>query len=165
MDKTNAFAFGVNPYGVQREGLIANGGNSRRRGRRGSGSEDFTLTWDNKWYSEARIYEDHWIAEMAVPFKTIRFKENMDSWLINFYRVDSEYAERSTWSPIPRNFRLINLAFNKELKWDEPLKNPGKNISLIPYTAFKVLKNYEEETSTDTKFTLVVMPSLLYLLR
>jgi hypothetical protein len=153
-DKTNAFVFGVNPYGVQREGLIANGGNSRRRGRRGSGSEDFSLTWDNKWYSDARIFENHWIAEIAIPFKTIRFKENMDSWFINFYRVDSEYAERSTWSPIPRNFRLINLAFNKELKWDEPLKNPGKNISLIPYTAFKVLKNFEEDTPAKTKFTL-----------
>jgi len=151
-DKTNAFVFGVNPYGVQREGLLANGGNSRRR-RSGSGSEDFTLTWDNKWYSEAKIYEDYWIAEIAIPFKTIRFKENTDSWFINFYRIDSEYAERSTWSPIPRNFRLINLAFNKELKWDEPLKNPGKNISLIPYTAFKVLKNYEEETPSETKFT------------
>lgn len=150
-DKTNAFLFGINPYGVQREGLISNGGNSIRRGRGGSG--DFTLTWDNKWYSEAKIYEDYWIAEIAIPFKTIRYKENTDSWFINFYRVDSEYAERSTWSPIPRNFRLINLAFNKELKWDEPLKNPGKNISLIPYSAFKVLKNYEEATPTKTKFT------------
>jgi hypothetical protein len=151
-DKTNAFVFGINPYGVQREGLIANGGNSRRRG--GRSSADFSLTWDNKWYSEAKIYEDHWIAEIAIPFKTIRFKENMDSWFINFYRIDSEYAERSTWSPIPRNFSIINIGFNKELKWDEPLKNPGKNISLIPYTAFKVLKNYEEETPTETRFTL-----------
>ena len=150
-DKTNAFLFGINPYGVQREGLIANGGNSRRRG--GQGSSDFSLTWDNKWYSEAKIYDDHWIAELAIPFKTLRFKENMDSWFINFYRIDSEYAERSTWSPIPRNFSLINIGFNKELKWDQPLKNPGKNISLIPYTAFKVGKNYEEETPTETKFT------------
>ena len=30
-DKTNAFLFGINPYGVQREGLISNGGNSSRR--------------------------------------------------------------------------------------------------------------------------------------
>ena len=151
-DKTNAFLFGINPYGVQREGLISNGGNSRRRGRSGGG-EDFTLTWDNKWYSEAKIYKDYWIAEMAIPFKTLRFKEDMDSWYINFYRIDSEYAERSTWSPIPRNFRLINLAFNRELKWDEPLRRPGKNISLIPYTAFKVTKNFEEETPTDYNFT------------
>ena len=148
-DKTNAFVFGVNPYGVQREGLIVEGGNSQRR--RGGGG--FSLTWDNKWYAEAKIYDDYWIGEMAIPFKTLRFKENMDSWYVNFFRVDSEYGERSTWAPIPRNFRLINLAFNKELKWDQPLENPGKNISLIPYTAFSTSKNFEEETPTENKLT------------
>jgi len=147
-DRTNAFVFGVNPFGVQREGLIADGGNMTRRG----GSSAFSLTWDNKWYSEAKIYEDYWIAELAIPFKTLRFKENIDSWLINFYRIDSEYGERSTWAPIPRNLSIINIAFNKQLKWDEPLQNPGKNISLIPYTAVRTTRDYEEGTPTETSF-------------
>jgi hypothetical protein len=145
-DKTNAFIFGVNPYGAQREGLISDGGNVSRR------SSSFSLTWDNKWYSEAKLYDDYWIAEMAIPFKTLRYKENMDSWLVNFYRIDSEYGERSTWAPIPRNLSIINIAFNKELKWDEPLRNPGKNISLIPYSAVKVARDYEEQTPTESTF-------------
>ena len=153
-DRTNGFVFGVNPYGVQREGLITNGGNTTRTGRASnSGTSSFSLTWDNKWNSEAKIYEDYWIAEMAIPFKTLRFKDNVDSWYINFYRIDSEYAERSTWSPIPRNFSPVNLAFNKELKWDQAPGNPGRNISLIPYTAFKTAKNHEEDTPTETKLT------------
>ncbi len=155
-DKTNAFTFGVNPYGVQREGLITNGGNPGRGGGGGGGgggNNSFSLTWDNKWYADAKIYDEYWIAEMAIPFKTLRFKENMDSWFANFFRVDSEYAERSSWSPIPRNFTMLNLAFNKELKWDEPLRSPGKNISLIPYVAFKTTKNHEENTPVDNSFT------------
>ena len=48
-DKTNSFQFGSNPFGVQREGLVANGGNA---------AEDLQLSWDNKWYSEAKILED-----------------------------------------------------------------------------------------------------------
>ena len=151
-DKTNAFVFGVNPFGVQREGLISNGGNQARRGRTNSGSSAFSLTWDNKWYSEAKIYDDYWIAELAIPFKTLRYKENSDSWFVNFYRIDSEYSERSTWSPIPRNFRTINLAFNREVKWDKPLQNPGKNISIIPYSAFKSAKDNEDPTSDETSF-------------
>jgi hypothetical protein len=147
-DKTNAFVFGVNPYGVQREGLISDGGNSSRRG-----GSSFSLTWDNKWYAEAKIYDGYWIAEMAIPFKTLRFKENMDSWYVNFYRIDSEYGERSTWAPIPRNLSIVNLAFNKELKWDKPLRAPGKNISLIPYTALTTSKDFEEQTPTKTKLT------------
>lgn len=151
-DKTNAFVFGVNPYGVQREGLITNGGNQTRSRAPGNGSGAFSLTWDNKWVAETKIHEDYWVAEMAIPFKTLRFKENQDSWYINFYRIDSEYTERSTWSPIPRNFSLINLGFNKTLQWDEPLRAPGKNISLIPYTAFRTFKNFEDNTPTESEF-------------
>ncbi len=152
-DKTNGFIFGVNPYGVQREGLIANGGNFTRRGRTGGGSA-FSLNWDNKWYSEAKIYEDYWVVEMAIPFKTLRFKEGMDSWYVNFYRIDSEYAEQSTWSPIPRNFSIINIGFNKELQWDEPLRSPGKNISLIPYASYRTSKNYDEGTPVKNEYLL-----------
>ena len=151
-DKTNAFVFGVNPYGVQREGLIANGGNFTRGSSSNSGSGAFSLNWDNKWFSEAKIYEDHWTVEMAIPFKTLRFKEGMDSWYINFYRIDSEYAERSTWSPIPRNFSIINIGFNKEAMWDEPVRSPGKNVSLIPYVSYRTSKNYEESTPVSNQF-------------
>jgi len=151
-DKTNAFLFGLNPFGVQREGLIVDGGVQGRRRSGNSGA--FSLTWDNKWYSEAKIYDDYWIAEMAIPFKTIRFREDMDSWYINFYRIDSEHSERSSWAPIPRNFLVINLAFNKELKWDKPLKNPGKNLSIIPYVAAKSVKDFEDATPVKNQLTI-----------
>jgi len=142
-DRTNAFVFGVNPFGVQREGLVVNGGSI--------GKDDFSLNWDNKWYSEVEVHDDYWIAELAIPFKTIRFKENLSSWNINFYRVDSQYAERSTWSPIPRNFDIINLTFNKELIWDKPLKKPGANVSVIPYMAANSQRNFQEGTPTENK--------------
>lgn len=44
-DKLNGFQFAVNPYGVQREGLIQEGGN-------------VSNCWDNKWYSQVKIYDD-----------------------------------------------------------------------------------------------------------
>jgi hypothetical protein len=40
-DRTNAFSFGVNPFGVQREGLIANGGS--RTGGEVAAAEAFLL--------------------------------------------------------------------------------------------------------------------------
>jgi Domain of unknown function (DUF5916) len=139
-DRTNAFMFGINPFGVQREGLISNGG---------GGGQDLSLSWDNKWFSEAKMYDGYWIAEAAIPFKTIRFKEGLDSWFVNFYRIDSERAERSTWSPIPLNFDIISLAFCQELRWDKPLKNPGANVSIIPYIAAGASKDFEYATPVD----------------
>lgn len=132
-DRTNAFSFGVNPYGVQREGLLSSGGNS---------PSALSLDWDNRWFSEARQESDAWTCEMAIPFHSIRFKENAGQWNINFYRIDSEYNERSTWTPIPRNQPLITLARIGRLIWEEPLKKTGNNISLIPYTAARVNRDF-----------------------
>ena len=138
-DNTNAFQFGINPYGVQREGLIANGG---QRG------EDLSLSWDNKWYAEAKRYDGYWVAEAAIPFKTLRFKNGAKKWNVNFYRIDSDPGERSSWTPIPRNFILISLAFMKELVWDQPLGDPGANISLIPYVAARGDQDFEADDSS-----------------
>ncbi len=135
-DNTNAFQFGINPYGVQREGLIVNGG---QRG------DDLSLSWDNKWYAEATRHEDYWIAEAAIPFKTLRYASGADRWNINFYRIDTEKGERSVWAPIPRNFILLSLAFMKELIWDEPLKSPGSNISVIPYVAGAGRQEFDDD--------------------
>ncbi len=137
-DNTNAFQFGVNPYGVQRESLIANGGML---------GSDLNLAWDNKWYSAAKIYEDYWIVEIAIPFSTLRYNDQATNWNVNFYRIDSEYNERSTWTPIPRNFSVIALAFSRKLIFTEPLKKEGANISLIPYAAVATDKNFIAGTS------------------
>ncbi len=139
-DRTNGFLFGINPFGVQREGLISNGG---------SQSDDLNLSWDNKWFSEAKILDDRWVCEVAIPFKTIRFKEGLDSWYVNFYRIDSYYNEQSTWSPIPRSYNPASLAFSRNLNWDKPLEHPGGNISVIPYMAAKNIDNFQDKIPTD----------------
>ncbi len=139
-DKTNGFLFGMNPFGVQREGLISNGGNS---------SGDLNLSWDNKWYGESKILEDRWVCEMAIPFKTIRFKHNLSSWNVNFYRIDSHHNEQSTWAPIPRVYSPTVIAFNRELIWDQPLNHPGGNISLIPYVAGKNVNDFQDNLPVD----------------
>lgn len=132
-DRTNAFFFGTNPFGVQREGLVSNGGTL---------STDLSLSWDNKWYSESKITEDGWTVEMAIPFKTLRFKEGATVWKTNFYRIDSKYNERSVWSHVPRNFQPYTLAFTGDLVWDAPLKKPSANIVVIPFATGGISQNH-----------------------
>ncbi|MDW8210867.1 MAG: DUF5916 domain-containing protein [Cytophagales bacterium] len=139
-DRTNGFVFGVSPFGVQREGLVANGGAT---------SSDLSLSWDNKWYVETRLHPQGWTAEIAIPFKTLRFKQGATKWLINFYRIDSKYNERSTWVPIPRNFQIYSLAYTAELLWDQPLGKPGANWVAIPYLAGGASKDHLRATSVQ----------------
>lgn len=130
-DKLNGFQFAVNPYGVQREGLIFNGGESSN-------------FWDNKWYSEVKTYEDYWVVEMAIPFKTLRYKvtEGQNVWRANFGRNVLKTNEVSTWFPVPRNFRPSNLAFAGNIVWDENPPKPGANVSLIPFVSVATEKDF-----------------------
>jgi hypothetical protein len=140
-DKLNGFNFSVNPYNVQREGLIANG-------------QDLSIDWDNKWYSRVSNEEDKWIVELAIPFKTLRYKrlEGKNEWLINFVRNNLVRNEAGAWAPIPRNFSGIALAFSGKLIWDEPPPHPGANISIIPYLLGESNRDFQAQTSTQTKF-------------
>ncbi len=135
-DKTNGYGFAVNPFGVQMEGLISGGG----------GQFGFHSDWDDKWFAEVTNYADRWIVEIAIPFKTLRYKEGVQKWRINFSRNDLKRNEHSTWAPIPYNFIVTSLAYTGELLWDAPLKKAGSNISLIPYTIGGSYNDYDSNT-------------------
>lgn len=133
-DGTTGVFFGVNPYNVQREGLVVNGGVS---------GEDFDRSWDNVWSSETHRGDGYWSVEMAIPFKALRFHAGEAIWGMNFYRIDSKANERSTWSPIPRQFQMYSLAYLSELVWDTPLTARSSGFTLIPYAAGDATRQYE----------------------
>ena len=150
MDKTNGFNFTVSPVGVQREGSID-----------GGGMFGVTTAWDNKWFSEVHCFEDRWEVEMAIPFKTIRYKKGMDTWRINFSRNDLKINENSSWIPVPRGYNIATLAYTGLLKWDAPPPKTGTNISLIPYVLGRADLDYINDTKKpgwnaggDAKFVL-----------
>ena len=128
-DQTNGFAFGTNAEGAQWDGLMYNGGN-------------VDLNWDNKWKSAVKHYPDKWVLEMAIPFETMRYKKGVTRWGINFSRNDLKTTEKSSWTPIPRQFPTAALAYNGSLVWDEPPPVPKVNISLIPYLLTGVRKDF-----------------------
>ncbi|MDX2061969.1 MAG: DUF5916 domain-containing protein [Bacteroidia bacterium] len=133
-DQANGFYFAVSPYGVQAEGLVAN-------------TDDISLTWDNRWFAEAVQGEGQWTAELAIPFKTLRYDATSGHWGINFGRADRQSQnEVGSWVPVPRNQNIDNLLFHGELVWPEPLPTPGRNLALIPYLGANLGNDY-----TDTE--------------
>ncbi len=128
-DATSGFAFGVNPYGVQRDGIIPYGG-----------TKDIDLTWDNRWFVEVNRQADAWTLEMAIPFKSLRFKKNQKEWRINFARNAFQENERSTWAPVNRGNAINTLSLMGTLLWESPPPSISRNIALVPYLAFKAEK-------------------------
>ena len=141
-DGTNAFAFGVTPYGVRREILISGGGVA---------TEGFNLTWDIKWQAEAQRYDDHYTVEVAIPFTSLKFREGADTWRFRAYRWNLQTNEQSTWVRVPQNQLMSSLAFMGELKFEKPLGSSRRPIGLIPYVNGLAQKNFENETGADTE--------------
>ncbi len=139
-DKINGFSFSVNPYGVQREGLLQDGA-----------GRGVTTSWDNKWYSAVKRYNDKWVVEMKIPFKTIRYNSALKSWGINFARNDLKRNETSVWNPVPQQFNVASLAFTAPLNWVESPKKAGTNVSIIPYAIGSYSRNFED-TTEQSKF-------------
>ena len=100
MDGVNAYQFGVNPYGAQRESLVSDGGIERN---------SFNPDWDVKWFSEGHIEGDSYVAELAIPFYSLKYPEGCTQWKMQAYRFDLQTNERSTWSRIDQNQLLSNL--------------------------------------------------------
>ena len=121
-NQSTGFAFGLNAYGAQWDGTMYNGRN-------------VDLNWDTKWYSEVKFDEEKWICEIAIPFKSIRYNENINEWGINFSRLDLKASEKSSWAPVPRQFPSVSLAYAGRLIWNDPLPKQRSNISIIPYTS------------------------------
>lgn len=140
-DKTNGVSFGVNPYGAQREGLISYGG-----------TQGVTTDWDNKWYAEVKRDKDKWVVEMAIPFKSIRYKDNVEFWGLNFSRNDLKRNENSCWSVVPRNFNISTLGFCGKMFWDAPPPKAKNNVALIPYLTGGVNQNFVTKGSLQNTY-------------
>lgn len=143
-DKTNAYLFGMNAFGAQREAWISNGGR---------GFRDFDPSWDNKWEGESKIYEDHWICEIAVPLKIIKYKEGTKYFRFNAYRNDTQHNEMSIWVQRPRQIILMDMNFMGRLYWEKELENSTPNIAVIPYVTGAVTRDFEDVDQTDPKLS------------
>ena len=134
-DGSNAFLFGTNPDGVMREALVSGGGKELR---------GFTSSWDTKWESVTKQYDDYYISEWAIPMSAFKYKEGETRWRFNSYMFDTQSNERTTWIQIPQNQFIFNLAFMGDMVFEKPLGKSKTPISIIPYINTIAVNDYEE---------------------
>jgi len=141
-EATTGFMFGASPFGVQTEVLLGGG----------SGPENYSREWDNRWFVEVMRYNDRWTVEMAIPFKTLRYEAGKSSWGINFTRNDKKNNRLDAWAPVPRQFWVIDLGYTGKLIWDEAPKKISSNVSVIPYVNSAQTKDFEADEPADFTF-------------
>ena len=78
------YQFQLNPNGVRREGIFV-------------GPNQMQWNWSGIWDAAATETEEGWVAELAIPFKTLSFDPQSDTWGINFGRRAQARNERMAW--------------------------------------------------------------------
>ncbi len=138
-EATSGFFFAINTKGAQTDALVGGG----------TGSDQYSDEWNNKWYAETAQQDSFWTAEIGIPFKTIRYDPDNRAWGINFTRLHAKYNEMDVWAPIPRQFWPIDLGYAGELTWQEAPPRVKGNVSVIPYLTAGSARDFEAGTEAD----------------
>jgi len=120
-DRRRAYIFGVNPYGVQLDGIL-------------DGDEpDFS--WDGIWEAEARRGPRGWTAELAIPLRTLRFPAGGGgAWGIWIRREIHKADEVCSWPLYRLAVQGAIMIQAADLEGLEGL-TPGGRFEARPYAA------------------------------
>jgi hypothetical protein len=143
-DGQNGFVFGTNPAGIEYDGQVTKEGTSQF----GSGAGGFNLNWDTSWTVRSAITDQGWMAEMRIPFRSLRFTDGETPvWGINFQRNIRRNNEIAYWSPLPRQHNLYRVSEAGTLAG--LALPPQRNLKVIPYVLGQAERGGPDVTGTD----------------
>ena len=119
-DRQRAYQFTVNGFGVQGDAILNSTGLRNRTQRRAigargggpsgappSGIPEGDISWDALFVSAGTPSDDGWTAEMAIPFKSLRYpavdEGESHRWGFQVSRTVKGKDETVVWSPLSRN--------------------------------------------------------------
>ena len=122
LDGRTGYFFEINPAGLMGDGLLGGGG-----GRGGGGGGGVSKAWDGIWEARTARREDGWSAEIRIPFRTLNFNPNLDTWGINFQRTIRRRNEEILWRGFRRNEGLWRPVYAGRLSG---LRNLSQGLGL-----------------------------------
>ena len=141
-DRRNGFFFRVNPLGAKEDIALINSGESRNQ------------AWDAIWTCRTKINDDHWTAEIGIPFSQLRFSKSDEmTWGLNLGRSLMRNQEDATWAPLSKAHGFFARYRTDVIGNLVGLKGitPSRNLELLPYVLPGV-NRIEEDKQTDGVF-------------
>lgn len=138
-DYQRSYEFLVNPYGVQGD-LLRTGNN-----------ED--PSFDAVWESEASIDSGGWTAEMAIPFKSLRFPSRPEQrWVVEFIR---NYPRTSrvqiSWMKIDRNNPCLPCQAGF-IEGIHDVQASASSIDILPYILGQKTGELDDNSNPQSSF-------------
>lgn len=106
-DNRSAFVFAVNPLGVQADGALVEGNQTRRtatEGDRTGGREQPDLSPDYTFDSRGRVTDTGYEVEIRIPFRSLRYQSAAtQDWTLQIIRKSAQSGREDTWAPARRD--------------------------------------------------------------
>ena len=145
LDRKNAFMFYVNALGTKGDARIEN--NSTLR-----------LEWDGIWYGAASRDEKGWIAEFAIPFKTLSMNADAPAWGLELERYIRRRNEFAMWANHDQDKNLSYVAAFGDLRGLDNL-DQGRGLDIKPQAASRYRRRFD---SDDKDFTIKPGAEIIY---
>jgi hypothetical protein len=134
-DGRNAYMFGVNPIGSIEDGIISENG------------RQFNRSWDGLFEGRSRITEYGWAAELAIPFKTLSFDRNINTWGLFMNRFIIHKQEYGSWPVGNLNSAEFAVSDGGYISGLEGLTQ-GIGLDIAPY----LLSGSDSQTGIKTSY-------------
>ena len=128
----SGYIFELNPLSVRDDALFQN-------------TTEENWNWTGIWHGRSNMDEDGWTVEFRIPFKTVSFDPENDTWGINFSRYRTRYNEQIGWSSNNRGQNPSNFG---EAAGLEGLSQ-GLGLDVAPGIVLSSRENFLVDTSTD----------------
>ncbi len=135
-DRRNGFFFQTNPLGALRDQSVQDEGQSN--------NNDWNTVWDVK----ASMFDQGWIMEMVIPFKSLRYKTGRSQiWGINLKRTVRWKNEESFLAPIAASHRFRGVYRFSDAATLVGVEAPlhSRNLELKPYGITSVVTNNDAD--------------------
>ena len=125
-DRRNGFEFKTNAMGGLFDGTIVGERNSNR-------------DWNGVWDVRTAYFEQGWTFEMAIPFKTLRYRgSGVQTWGFNVQRRVASKNEISFLTPMPAalSYSAVNTFSLAATLTDLRVPDSGSRLEIKPYAIF-----------------------------
>ena len=150
LDQQRAFVFTLNGYGVQGDSLMGGSRGGRGGGFRGGssgGTPRGDSSWDVLFDSGGTLVDDGWTAEMAIPFKSLRYpSSDTHRWGFQIARSIRGKAETVVWSPVSRDVS----GFMPQMGLLDGLRglSTSRNLEILPTVTAIQVGSLDRSTGT-----------------
>ncbi len=100
--------------------------------------------WDTIWEGRARIVEDGWVAEIAIPFKSLSYEPNQTTWGFDAGRRIRHKNERVVWSGYNPALDFTDISQTGDLVGIENITQ-GIGLDVQVYGALRAKHNWQLE--------------------